>query len=46
MLESAEEEFLSSNPTSAERFLSMERIAETFKQGNEPTKVFAANKPD
>jgi predicted Zn-dependent protease len=40
MPESTEQGFLSSHPTSAERFLSMERIAETLKQGKDPTKVF------
>ncbi|HEY7556274.1 MAG TPA: M48 family metalloprotease [Candidatus Binatia bacterium] len=41
MPESSEQGFLSSHPTSAERLLSMERIAETLKQGKDPTKVFA-----
>jgi predicted Zn-dependent protease len=41
MPESTEQGFLSSHPTSAERFLSIERIAETLQQGKDPTKVFA-----
>lgn len=40
MPESAEQGFLSSHPTSAERLLSMERIAETLMQGKDPTKEF------
>ena len=46
MPESIEQGFLSSHPTSAERFLSMERIAEALKQGKDPTKVFAPNARD
>jgi predicted Zn-dependent protease len=41
MPESTEEGFLASHPTSTERFLSMERIAEALKQGKDPTKLFS-----
>jgi beta-barrel assembly-enhancing protease len=41
MPESTEQGFLSSHPTSAERFLSMERIAEALKQGKDPAKAFS-----
>jgi predicted Zn-dependent protease len=41
MPESAEQGFLSSHPTSVERLLAMERIAETLKNGLDPLKVFA-----
>lgn len=41
MPESAEQGFLSSHPTSAERLLAMERIAEALKRGLDPVKVFA-----
>jgi hypothetical protein len=46
MPESTEQGFLSSHPTSAERLLSMERIAETLKQGKDPTKVFGPKARD
>jgi len=42
MPESTEQGFLSSHPTTAERFLSLERIAEALKQGKDPTKAFAS----
>lgn len=38
MPESTEQGFLSSHPTSAERLLAMERIADDLKQGRHPTK--------
>jgi predicted Zn-dependent protease len=41
MPESTEQGFLSSHPNSAERFLSIERIAETLKQGKDPMIIFA-----
>ena len=43
MPESTEQGFLSSHPTTAERFLSLELIAEALKQGKDPTKAFAPN---
>jgi predicted Zn-dependent protease len=46
MPESTEQGFLSSHPTSAERWLSMERIAEALKQGKDPTKAFAPKARD
>ena len=42
--ESVEHGFLSSHPSSAERFLSIERVADTLRQGLDPLKVFAANR--
>lgn len=49
--ESVEAGFLSSHPSSAERFLSLERVADTLKEGLDPLKIFAFNgtrdqKPD
>jgi predicted Zn-dependent protease len=41
MPESAEQGFLSSHPTSVERLIAMERVAETLKMGLDPLKVFA-----
>lgn len=41
MPESAEQGFLSSHPTSVERLIAMERVAETLKKGEDPLKVFA-----
>lgn len=41
MPESAERGFLSSHPSSAERLLAMERVAETLGKGLDPLKVFA-----
>lgn len=41
MPESMERGFLSSHPSSAERFLAMDKIAETLKEGLDPLKVFA-----
>jgi predicted Zn-dependent protease len=43
--ESVEHGFLSSHPSSAERFLSIERVAATLREGQDPLKVFAANRP-
>jgi predicted Zn-dependent protease len=41
MPESTEQGFLSSHPNSAERLLSIERIAGTLKQGKDPMIIFA-----
>jgi hypothetical protein len=41
--ESVEAGFLSSHPSSAERFLSLERVANTLKEGLDPLKIFAFN---
>jgi predicted Zn-dependent protease len=41
MPESVELGFLSSHPSSAERFLSIERVADTLKEGLDPFKIFA-----
>lgn len=41
MPESAETGFLSSHPSSAERLLAMEKVAETLNKGLDPIKVFA-----
>ena len=41
MPEITEQGFLSSHPTSAERFLSMERVAEALEKGMGPTKAVA-----
>jgi predicted Zn-dependent protease len=41
MPESVEQGFLSSHPTSAERFLFMERVAEALKQGLDPLRIFS-----
>jgi predicted Zn-dependent protease len=41
MPESSEQGFLSSHPSSTERFLAMERVAEALKKGLDPLKVFA-----
>jgi predicted Zn-dependent protease len=41
MPESVDQGFLSSHPSSAERLLTMERIAETLKKGLDPLKLFA-----
>jgi len=41
MPESTEQGFLSSHPTSVERFLAMERVAEMLKQGIDPLKTFS-----
>jgi predicted Zn-dependent protease len=41
MPESAEQGFLSSHPTSVERLIAMERVAETLKKGEDPLKVYA-----
>lgn len=46
MPESADQGFLSSHPTSAERFLAMERVAENLKKGLDPLKVFAPQERD
>ncbi|MBI4529678.1 MAG: hypothetical protein HY695_38255 [Deltaproteobacteria bacterium] len=43
MPESIERGFLASHPSSAERFLSIEKVAETLKQGLDPIKVFASS---
>ncbi|HEU4340530.1 MAG TPA: M48 family metalloprotease [Candidatus Binatia bacterium] len=43
MPESVEKGFLSSHPSSAERFLALERAADVLKQGEDPLKVFATN---
>lgn len=39
--ETAEAGFLSSHPTSAERFVAMDKVAETLKKGLDPLEVFA-----
>ena len=39
--ETAEGGFLSSHPTSAERFAAMDKVAETLKKGLDPLEVFA-----
>lgn len=44
--ESVTQGFLSSHPTSAERFLAMEKVADALKQGLDPLKVFAPKGKD
>jgi predicted Zn-dependent protease len=44
MPESVESGFLSSHPSSAERFLLIEKVTNTLKDGLDPVKVFAANR--
>jgi len=44
MPESVETGFLSSHPSSAERFVSLERVANNLKDGLDPLRAFAANR--
>ncbi len=46
MPESVDQGFLSSHPTSVERFLAMERVADDLKKGLDPLKVFAPKQRD
>jgi predicted Zn-dependent protease len=42
--ESVETGFLSSHPSSAERFLSLERLADMLKQGHDPSELLASTR--
>jgi predicted Zn-dependent protease len=42
--ESVESGFLSSHPSSAERFLTIERVANLLQEGRDPVRAFAANR--
>jgi hypothetical protein len=44
MPESVEAGFLSSHPSSAERFLAIEKVAGMLKEGRDPLRVFASNR--
>jgi predicted Zn-dependent protease len=44
MPESVESGFLSSHPSSAERFVLIQKVANTLKDGLDPLKAFAANR--
>jgi predicted Zn-dependent protease len=44
MPESVESGFLSSHPSSAERFVSIQKVVNNLKDGLDPLKAFAANR--